>query len=1251
MMKVPNNLFFYIAYPKKYGMLKAKNLFRFLYLPLVLLITLASCNEVKEVSFPENASGFKVPVAKAFTMPEAKPIEWKTIDPFLIPKGVTIPLDFKKLPYKDFSINEFKPIEEPLDTRPLNWQGLEEREINLDEINGVPYIKKFTLLPEPTITKVVTPAKWEGSTSGIVRMGQSEGLIGNYVYAIVSDNNGGIWISTERGLTKYDGDEFKSYDITKRGRDGNIEFIIDLEISYDGKLLISGYESGLYKLDITTGILEHNEIGRAYDRIIEDHNGVIWLSNFDRGLYFIKPGQDSIYQLQVPLENVNSDRVLGTFEDSQNNVWIGFINNIIVINPERTALKIIAGDNDLLLGAPYEFTEDSKGAVWLSALVPNATSISLTEDEIYILGEPQGFVGGAKGVLEDALKRIWIMDNHEVTVYDPTKNTIKKIPTGTPYRLNGWPTASLKDENGMIWIGTQNVGMLIADPIGALAEHFDKGNGLASDDVWGLAEDNEGRVWLATYEGVNIFDQKNERLYYLDILEEHGTNDFRGLSRLDNTKLFAGGVSGFCIIDLEEKTITVYQASPEVAALYWRALKDEEGNLWIATDNGIIKINSQNNAWQQLNRDNGLGSNTAWYSFIDSDHNFWVATDAGLKFIDPRKNTLATFSKEDGLSSDYVSATLQTTTGEILIGGDLGFAIISEDKTEITNITAENGLQPEAMYDLIYYNEKIRVGSENGLIIVDRPTNNDSTWQFTNIGKAQGFPYNDYNQMSSLYTKSGIAWHAASPILSVIVQEPIISNKMPVVAITGLSIMDQHPTFQDERAMQLFLSKGDTLWTYDESNFITKNSAENDSSYLVTQEIKWDSINTATKMPIGLKLPHTQNSLSFTFVNSDIRGRDNISYKYLLAGADEEWSESAANPRSKNYYNLKPGNYSFKVATLGFNGIWSEPTEFDFTILPPWWQTWWAYGLYFFLFSLGVMVTDRIMQVRIKRRERERSREKELEQAKEIEKAYEELKATQGQLIQSEKMASLGELTAGIAHEIQNPLNFVNNFSEINSELIHEIQDERKKKIGEQDEKLQNDLIQDIGQNQDKINHHGKRASDIVKSMLEHSRQGDGKKELTDINRLADEYLRLAYHGLRAKDKSFNAEFETDLDESIPKIKVIPQDIGRVLLNLMNNAFHAVKEVEKPRVVVTTKQEKDNLIITVSDNGPGITEELKDKIFQPFFTTKVTGEGTGLGLSLSYDIVKVHGGLLEIESQPGEGAIFKIELPYNLILT
>ena len=304
---------------------------------------------------------------------------------------------------------------------------------------------------------------------------------------------------------------------------------------------------------------------------------------------------------------------------------------------------------------------------------------------------------------------------------------------------------------------------------------------------------------------------------------------------------------------------------------------------------------------------------------------------------------------------------------------------------------------------------------------------------------------------------------------------------------------------------------------------------------------------------------------------------------------------------------------------------------------------------YLYLAGLGIVILIAFLLYR-NNRQKQKANQVLQRQKGEIQSTLTQLKSTQAQLIQSEKMASLGELTAGIAHEIQNPLNFVNNFSELSNELITEMNEE----IGKGNTNEVKSIANDIKQNLEKINHHGKRADSIVKGMLQHSQKGSGQKEPTDLNAMAEEYLRLAYHGCLAKDITLNASFVTDLDKSIGNINLVQQDISRVLLNLYSNAFYAVSERQKkesvdyqPMVTLTTKRKAEFVEISVKDNGSGIPESIKDKIFQPFFTTKPTGQGTGLGLSLSYDIIKAHQGNINIRNITDSGVEFIMTLPIN----
>ena len=373
------------------------------------------------------------------------------------------------------------------------------------------------------------------------------------------------------------------------------------------------------------------------------------------------------------------------------------------------------------------------------------------------------------------------------------------------------------------------------------------------------------------------------------------------------------------------------------------------------------------------------------------------------------------------------------------------------------------------------------------------------------------------------------------------------------------------------------------------------------------------------------------------YLGYQLRGQQDSAYKYQ--GLALTTIDSISKIRIKNLAAFQNTNFSEQ---LRLQNLAKEKREYQARV-----------RVYTLLAGLGLFLLIALMLYR-NNRQKQKANIDLLDQKQKLETTLAELKSTQLQLIQAEKMASLGELTAGIAHEIQNPLNFVNNFSEINTELIDELKTQQSKVTTERDEQLVKELIDDIAQNCEKINHHGKRADAIVKGMLQHSQGSSGKKQPTDINKLADEYLRLAFHGVRAKDNSFNATLQTDFDENIGSVSLVPQDIGRVLLNIYNNAFYAVAEKKKtstghyePTVTVSTQKTNGNIEITIADNGNGVPKQIIDKIFQPFFTTKPTGQGTGLGLSLAYDIVKAHGGELRASTTENEGSVFTILLPIS----
>ncbi|MBN2173872.1 MAG: GHKL domain-containing protein [Bacteroidales bacterium] len=575
------------------------------------------------------------------------------------------------------------------------------------------------------------------------------------------------------------------------------------------------------------------------------------------------------------------------------------------------------------------------------------------------------------------------------------------------------------------------------------------------------------------------------------------------------------------------------------------------------------------------------------------------------------------YSTNDGLSNNVVYNILEDSSGNIFLGTNEGITVL------------KGGLDPSGK-------NLARSGIEN-------------------FSQKAGYPIKDISNNNSMFLDNrGVLWAGTGDKLVRFNYESIHRSKVaPKVFIRDVKINNENiswysllkPDSKEIRPGNHYAPPYENNEQHVFGKVLTRN--ERDSLSDKFGSIRFDSINPFHAIPENPVFPNSFNSIGFDFVGVETRRPFLVQYQYKLEGYDDDW-RLPNTASSAAYGNLPFGEYTFLVKAESSDGIWSEPISYPFEILPPWYRTWPAYLFYGLLLMLGIYLVDRIQRRRLIARERQRTMKRELEQAKEIEKSYLELKVAQAQLIQSEKMATLGELAAGIAHEIQNPLNFVNNFSEVSAELAAEIIDEINKGNTDEVKEITSDLIQNL----EIINQHGKRASSIVKGMLEHSRTSKGEKRPIDINDLADEFLRLSYHGLRVKDKSFNANFKMIADGNLPKVNVVPQDIGRVFLNLINNAFYACSERKKqdkvdyePMVEVITKKVNGNVEIRVKDNGTGIPPGVIDKIFQPFFTTKTSGQGTGLGLSLSYDIIKAHGGELKVETEAGLGTEFIVTLP------
>ena len=1081
--------------------------------------------------------------------------------------------------------------------------------------------------------------------------GVSLGKINN----IVRDKYGFIWFSDQsnRCIIRFDGSHMTRYQNDPKNPNTLGGYYPEcLFADADGNIWIGFYGMGLDKFDPVTNTFTHyrhnkNDPESLSDdfvtALLVDHLGNIWVGNYG-GLDLLdqKTGKFKHFSNKVnDPSSLSCNKVRALYEDKAGDLWIGtgfpFDNikegGLNRFNRKTGTFTRYMNDpknrQSLIDDKVRAIFEDSYGNFWIGTqgdgLHTMDRKTGLFTRHTYNPAKPDQLSRTAnKGgydhitfITEDADKKIWIGTLlNGIIRYDPLTKKIAR------YGNNDNKEGSLNDNtswwanaspDGFIWLSTENAKLFKIDIYNTIIPHF--GNQV-NDGVRAFNEETASVFWYGTNSGLVRKDLKN------------GTNR-RFVNEPGNT------------YSLSNNMVT-------------EILKDRQGNFWIGTRSGLNNFNLKTGNFTRyyLAPNNGDSfSNGVSGLCEDRDSNIWVGNWInGLYMLNRITGKFTNYKNNPAdintISNDAISVIFEDETTDLWIG--------TENNGGLNRMNRQTGkftrYLPGLVISSIYRDAHsiIWIGTPSGLFRYDRKSDS-----FNSIGEENSG--NNIVEVSAITSdKDDNLWISAETGIYMLnkKRDHVIrygrENGIPEAnnffnwgaayrrqdGELNFGYNDGYIAFYPDKlksipgANQLYFTK---FWL-DNKEIIPGKSGTLKESLFNLKEIR---------------LSHNQNVFSFSATFIDFRNAGDNKIYYKLENFDKDWRTSSAEERI-HYFKVPSGKYIFRIKTANTsNGEWAEKS-IVIIISPPWWSTWWAYCIYGLLFIVFAFSIHRYQKERLIKAERARARDKEFAQAKEIEKAYHELKTTQQQLIQSEKMASLGELTAGIAHEIQNPLNFVNNFSEVNTELIDEAGDEMDK--GNFSEaKI---ILNDIKENEQKINHHGKRADAIVKGMLQHSRSSSGIKEPTDINALADEYLRLSYHGLRARDKFFNATMKTDFDESIGNINIIPQDIGRVVLNLINNAFYVVDEKKKsgiegyePTVSVSTKKEKDKVEVKVKDNGNGIPQKVLDKIFQPFFTTKPTGQGTGLGLSLSYDIIKAHGGEIKVESKEGEGSEFIIQLP------
>ncbi len=1219
---------------------------------LVFSILLASCNGAQEApAFPVLENEYEQPVTRNFQFPQADTIAWITKDPSIIKNLTTTKFSWGKIPSKPFDIGIPTPLKETITTKPFDWNGLPSSPFSLDSLPKQQLKVKVTVLGEPKVIKAGFPVTLNGATRGVMTLDANFGLPGTN-YSSLKDQNGMLWFGTTSSIARYDSESLEIYGIEQGlNIQGNITSLFE---DSKGRLWCGSSTGDLSVIDFNAKLVY--ELTNTFDKnfiykMAEDDQHRIWYPMRGFGYYILDFEEKSISQFTVA-QGLLSVFNVAAFQDSEGLIWLATGGGVNIIDLKAGKNIKLTPENGLLNNFIGTFFQDNNGKIWISG-AGGIAMLNKSKTEMSYLTAQNGFEGmfTSSEVFEDSNGKYWLGTFDGLLFsYSESNGLIERYKVTN--RTDQYMFNMLEDGQGQIWASVAQGGLNMITANEGRPANFDTNDGLGSNDNWDTQEAKDGKIWIGSTQGIDVYDPVKNTLQHLG--KEHGLIADRNTRIMEDSKgriWTCGNNVGISIIDPEKQTIQQIRLGEGFGANNIRTvLEDENGLFWMGGNTGeLITLDMENRILRNLSIDSTaarVGNNII---VKDAQHNIWVGgLDSGIQIIDPKNNTRMRLTTANGLVSNTVYSLAKDSENNIWTATQEGVDLIDLTNKKITTFRASEGLGANDVYAIEERKGEIFLGTSKGLTILKRTGGSNVEtpyWKVKTLGQRQGLNLIDFAENSFTFDKNGRFWGSLIETITVI-DEIKEDSTVYEPLITGINVLDTKQVFNNLEKIKEKATNIDTLWTYGKSGFYVKTQSSRDSSFHALNNIKWKTVQGPYNVPVSLELPYDQNYLSFNYNGVQFNNPDKVVYKYFLEGIDKNWSDISEQTTSENYRDLPPGEYTFMVASKGFNGIWSKPVEMKFTIMPPWWQSWWAYLIYLVILALIGLQVHKYQKARTVRKERENAQKKELEQAKEIKKAYAELKATQSQLIQSEKMASLGELTAGIAHEIQNPLNFVNNFSEVNIELIDELGEEVAS--GNLDEVIA--LAKDIKENEQKINHHGKRADSIVKGMLQHSRLSNGIKEPTNINALT--YLRLAYHGLRAKDKSFNATMKTDFDESIDTINIVAQDMGRVILNLITNAFYVVQEKKvlqpegyEPTVSVGTKKTGKQVFISIQDNGSGIPKKVLDKIFNPFFTTKPSGKGTGLGLSLSYDIVKAHGGELKVETKEGEGTTFTIVLP------
>jgi signal transduction histidine kinase/ligand-binding sensor domain-containing protein len=1082
----------------------------------------------------------------------------------------------------------------------------------------------------------------------------NEGLSQGFVPCIIQDHRGFIWFATKDGLNKYDGYSFTVFRNDPENKHSvSDNFIQEIFEDSRGYLWIST-ASGINVFDPLTEkffpvplALKNGKPPGTLYQITEDSFGNIWghcTSGYQHLTITQTKKENAIsfednYSITPQLVDKELLRYHLHFEpdlisfETTGEMWITHGDSLFFVSVNDQSAGKITGRYSQetfcnLVGAKIQdFAFDEKSHRVIIATTSGISVYNKNSGKIEQKLPVPVSNNITKGIMGfDADGNLWVTLNDRLSIFNPNNGKLQiVVPTNVEEsRWMGYTIKSiLIDRNGIAWLGTNGYGVFKYNPRVS-------GFKLLDQTAFSLVNgDREGRIYLTTKQGIFYLDTLTGKIgekVFADkmfLLHINNENVYPNGFVQDSSGIFwlnygAGYIGEY---DEMKKTISFFHASPAADTNFImynsKIWLDANQNPWITMQCGpncyITHFDPSTLKFDLSVLIPQKRTNMS-YPFISAviagkNGGSWIGSTQGLFYYSPKKNEWKSYknipSDKSSLSNEEIfSLCADPLLPEkyLWVGTNSGgLNRLDIEKGTFTRFTEKQGLPNNVIYGLLSDDSaNIWLSTNRGLCRF-----NTKTFICKNYFSTDGLQGNEFNRY--IYYKSGNGTLYFGGVNGLNYFKPndlYFKESPPVVSFTGFSLFNKEISFGDSGSV---ISKP--------IDFIDE-----------------------------LVLNYNQNVITINFAAMDFAASDKNQFKYQLKGFDKDLVFSETRHEAI-YTGLNPGEYTLLVWAANSEGIWSKnPKSLHIIILPPWWKTWWAI-LFFILLIVSAIGGFILFRTTSLRKNQKRLEEKVRERTQKLNESLQDLKQTQKQLLKNEKLASFGQLTAGIAHEIKNPLNFITNFSELSGELIDELRTAKT-------EEERDEILENLKNNLFKIRHHGGRVDTIIKSMLNHSRTAGAIKQLTDMNKLCDEFANLAYHSMRANVQDFSCNLKKNLSTDFPQLEVIPQDMSRVILNLLNNAFYAVNEKRKvattdykPEVAITTLCENNIAVISVRDNGCGIQPEVMEKLFDPFFTTKPSGEGTGLGLSISYDIIHSHGGKMFVESKLDEFTEFTIRIP------